>query len=121
METIIILLIIVLIILYNSSVNSNRQALEKLQSRLDQLLRETTSLREEVKGLSTPKTETTSPIVKEPVKPQPKPEPPPQPVQPVVQPPVPQQPQKTERTYKEVPPPKYEPMHIIEEETWWQK
>jgi uncharacterized membrane protein len=121
METIIILLIIVLIILYNSSVNSNRQAMEKLQSRLDQLLRETTSLREEVKGLATPKADTASPIVKEPVKPQPKPEPPPQPVQPVMQPPVTPQPQKAERTYKEVAPPKYEPMHIINEETWWQK
>lgn len=119
---IVILLIAIFIVLYNNSAKSNREALERLQSRMDRLLQETKSLREEIKTLSIPKPDIPSFPLKEPVKPQPKPEPPPQPVRPVEQTPVPTpQPKQPERTYKEVPPPKYEPMHVIEEEAWWQK
>jgi uncharacterized membrane protein len=118
MEAVIILLIIGVIVLYTRSEKEMKEAIENLQDKMDRMLQETSRLREELKSLSKQSGTLTTPAKEPPL--QPKAEPQPQIVKPVSPSPVPPKPVQTERTYKEVQAPKYEPMHVVEE-TWMQK
>lgn len=119
MEVLVILLIILVIILYNRSEKVRKESMVTLMGKMDRVLEETSRLREEVKAMQKQKDVFPSDLAKG-FPPQPKPTPMQQPVNPVTQHPVPPKPAQAERTYKEVPAPKYEPMHVIEE-SWIQR
>jgi uncharacterized membrane protein len=121
MEIILILLLLIFIVVYSSANSSTKDALRNLQAKMDNLLRETYELREELKNLKKPgMPPAPGPLKKEEPKPQPKTEwqPAPQPVTPT---PTPEPVIPTiKKELKEVPAPSYEPMHEVRE-TWMQK
>ncbi len=120
MELLIIPLLLVLIVLVIHAGNTNSQAFANLRAKIDNLLRETNELREEIKKLSKP-VSSPEPVKKEEPKPDPKTDWKPAP--PTVNKPAPiQEPftQKLNKDLKEVPAPQYEPMHVVQE-SWMQK
>jgi uncharacterized membrane protein len=121
MEVIILLLLIVLFIVILNSNSSLKENLQKLERRVGNLFEETNELKDEIKKLSKPTT-----VINEPIKP-----PPPQPQErktwqpppePAIKEPIAAEPfiLKINEELKEVPPPKYEPMHEVKE-SWTQR